>query len=51
MDSHVDLSSLRNVICIDRCAGKHVKVNKVLEIYMEVQPQIAKKRMDEMATL
>jgi hypothetical protein len=52
MDCHVDLSSLRNANCIDRCAGKHVKVNKkVLEIYMEVQPQITKKRMDEMATL
>lgn len=39
-------------ICIDRCAGKHVKVNKkVLDIYMEIQPQITKKRMDEMATL
>lgn len=39
-------------ICVDRCAGKHVKVNKkVLEVYMEVQPQITKKRMDEMASL
>lgn len=39
-------------ICVDRCAGKHVKVNKkVMEIYMEVQPQITKKRMDEMAAL
>jgi len=84
MDSHADLSSLRNfkdflqlynvmsescflrcvtafnsrtlteeeAICIDRCAGKHVKVNrKVLEVYMEIQPQITKKRMDEMASL
>ena len=29
-----------------------MKVNrKVLEIYMEIQPQITKKRMDEMAAL
>jgi len=39
-------------ICADRCAGKYVKVNrKVLEVYMEIQPQITKKRMDEMAAL
>jgi hypothetical protein len=39
-------------ICVDHCAGKHVKVNKkVMEIYMEIQPQITKKRMDEMAAL
>ena len=29
-----------------------MKVNrKVLEVYMEIQPQITKKRMDEMAAL
>lgn len=29
-----------------------MKVNKkVLEVYMEIQPQITKKRMDEMASL
>jgi hypothetical protein len=39
-------------VCVARCAGKHVKVNKkVMEIYMEVQPQITKKRMEEMAVL
>lgn len=39
-------------ICVDRCAGKHVKVNKkVLDVYVEVQPQITQKRMDEMAAL
>jgi hypothetical protein len=84
MDSHTDLSSLRNfkdflqlysvmsescflrrvtafntremteeeAICVDRCAGKHVKVSKkVLDVYEEIQPQITKKRMDEMAAL
>jgi hypothetical protein len=39
-------------VCVARCTGKHVKVNKkVMEIYMEVQPQITKKRMEEMAVL
>ncbi|KDR15692.1 Mitochondrial import inner membrane translocase subunit Tim9 B, partial [Zootermopsis nevadensis] len=39
-------------VCVTHCAGKHIKVNKkVMEIYMEVQPQITKKRMEEMATL
>jgi hypothetical protein len=39
-------------VCVARCAGKHIKVNKkVMEIYMEVQPQITKKRMEEMAAL
>lgn len=38
--------------CVTRCADKHVKVNKkVMEVYIEVQPQIAKKRMEEVAAL
>lgn len=39
-------------ICVSQCADKHVKVNKkVMEVYIEVQPQIAKKRMEEVAAL
>lgn len=39
-------------ICVTQCADKHVKVNKkVMEVYIEVQPQIAKKRMEEVAAL
>ena len=37
---------------MSRCADKHVKVNnKVMEIYMEVQPLITQKRIDEMNAL
>ncbi|PSN38950.1 hypothetical protein C0J52_08938 [Blattella germanica] len=38
--------------CVSECANKHVKVNnKLMEIYMEVQPLIAQKRIDEMQAM
>ncbi|KAJ9593972.1 hypothetical protein L9F63_014613 [Diploptera punctata] len=39
-------------VCVSRCTNKHVKVNnKIMEIYMEVQPLIVNKRIEEMNAL
>ena len=38
--------------CVDRCCNKHVRVNhKVMAVYMEVQPFIVQKRIEEMEKL
>ncbi|XP_034249107.1 mitochondrial import inner membrane translocase subunit Tim10 B-like isoform X2 [Thrips palmi] len=35
--------------CVDLCAKKHIKVNhKVMGVFMELQPMIINKRMEEM---
>lgn len=35
--------------CVDLCAKKHIKVNhKIMGIFMELQPMIISKRMEEM---
>ncbi|XP_067000535.1 mitochondrial import inner membrane translocase subunit Tim10 B [Anabrus simplex] len=35
--------------CVDNCAQKHVNVNhKIMQVYMEVQPEINQRRIDEM---
>ncbi|XP_012214907.1 mitochondrial import inner membrane translocase subunit Tim10 B [Linepithema humile] len=36
-------------ICVSNCAQKHIYANhKVMEIFMEVQPVMVRKRMEEM---
>merc|ERR1711946_12858 len=38
--------------CVDICTNKHVRVNhKMMSVYMEVQPLIMQKRMEEMEKL
>lgn len=35
--------------CVDMCTKKHVNVNhKIMQVYVEVQPQIVNKRMEDM---
>ncbi|EEB12345.1 mitochondrial import inner membrane translocase subunit Tim9 B, putative [Pediculus humanus corporis] len=35
--------------CVDMCTKKHVSVNhKVMQVYMEVQPEIINKRIEDM---
>uniref|UniRef100_T1JAV5 Mitochondrial import inner membrane translocase subunit n=1 Tax=Strigamia maritima TaxID=126957 RepID=T1JAV5_STRMM len=37
------------VSCVDKCASKHVNINhRMMSIYMEVQPQIVSRRIEEM---
>ncbi|KOC59402.1 hypothetical protein WH47_11031, partial [Habropoda laboriosa] len=35
--------------CVENCSGKHIHANhKIMEIFMEVQPVIARKNMEEL---
>ena len=35
--------------CVDKCVGKHMKVNhKIMSVYTEVQPIYMQRRLDEM---
>lgn len=47
---HFPITSQMN--CVDVCANKHVRVNhKMMSVYMEVQPLMMQKRMEEMEKL
>lgn len=36
-------------ICVEKCAYKHVKMNnRAMQVYMEVQPKMTEKRIEEM---
>lgn len=38
--------------CVDTCTNKHVRVNhKIMALYMEVQPIVMQRRIDEMDKL
>ncbi|CAK9796465.1 Mitochondrial import inner membrane translocase subunit Tim10 B [Anthophora plagiata] len=40
--------SINEAQCIENCSGKHIHANhKIMEIFMEVQPAIARKSMEE----
>jgi len=46
-----DLTDIENQ-CVEQCTNKNVRVNhKVMAIYMEVQPLIVQKRIEEMDRL
>ncbi|KAF0313498.1 Mitochondrial import inner membrane translocase subunit Tim10B [Amphibalanus amphitrite] len=37
------------VACVQRCADKHINSNqKIMQVFMEVQPQVVAKRMEKM---
>lgn len=38
--------------CVELCSGKNIRVNhKIMAVYMEVQPYIVQKRIEEMNKL
>ncbi|XP_003394141.1 mitochondrial import inner membrane translocase subunit Tim10 B-like isoform X2 [Bombus affinis] len=40
--------STEEIQCIENCSGKHIHANhKIMEIFMEVQPAIVRKSMEE----
>lgn len=40
--------NLPQIQCIENCSGKHIHANhKIMEIFMEVQPAIVRKSMEE----
>ncbi|KAI4499748.1 hypothetical protein M0802_005004 [Mischocyttarus mexicanus] len=43
-----DITSNEN-LCINNCAEKHIHANhKIMELYMEIQPVLVRKRIEEM---
>ncbi|CAL7947006.1 unnamed protein product [Xylocopa violacea] len=41
-------TSTDEALCVENCSGKHINANhKIMEIFMEVQPVIARKNMEE----
>ena len=41
-------SSCFQIACVYRCADKHINGNqKIMQVFMEVQPQIVAKRMEK----
>lgn len=37
------------LVCVQRCADKHINSNqKIMQVFMEVQPQVVAKRMEKM---
>ncbi|EFN73691.1 hypothetical protein EAG_08488 [Camponotus floridanus] len=47
----MDALQLRNDVCVSNCAQKYIHANhKIMEIFMEVQPIMVRKRIEEINT-
>ncbi|KOX80004.1 Mitochondrial import inner membrane translocase subunit Tim9 B [Melipona quadrifasciata] len=47
-DFQLLFNQMSELQCVENCSGKHIHANhKIMEVFMEVQPVIARRSMEE----